>query len=494
MSRSLAVNSLYSLFSRGFNILFPLIISVYISRVFYADGLGKIMFAINIVTYFTLAASLGIPNYAIRIIAKTRDSRSLTSTSFSEIATIIFFSSLIATIAYYIFVFIIYRDDTESLKIALALGLMVLSNVTNYDWLFEAEEDFKYLAIRSILIKSIAIVLIIALVDSKEDIIVYALLFSSITVTNNCCNAISFRKYASFNLESLNVKQHIKPIFILFSAAIATDVYILLDSTMLGIMVEPESLGYYSNSSRIVRAIFGLLAAVTNVYNPRLNYIYSQNDTSLYKSQLQNYYNISMFIAVPSSFGLFVLAPSIISAFFGESFLPCITSLRILSGLIMIFSYAMVFGHVSLIIYHKEKSLFYATVIGAIFNFSLNLFLIPIFKHNGVALSSLFCEIIVSSVLVYESISFISIPLFNKNLLKSLVSSCIMLFILMAFQRFLANVYLQLFFAPLLGVISYLFVCLLLHHSICDNLKKTVTLYLLKINHGSNTINRNNVI
>ena len=49
-------NSAFNLGYRGFNVLYPLITTAYISRIFLADGVGEIAFAVNIVTYFTLAA------------------------------------------------------------------------------------------------------------------------------------------------------------------------------------------------------------------------------------------------------------------------------------------------------------------------------------------------------------------------------------------------------------------------------------------------------
>ena len=356
-NKSILKNSIFNVLSRGFNVLYPLVVSAYLSHIFGAAGMGKIMFAINIVTYFTLAASLGIPNYAIRVIAKNRDSRELTSKSFSELASIILKSSIVSSILYYLIISFVYHGDSESFQIAAALGLMVITNITNYDWLFEAEEDFKYLAIRSIIIKTCAIILILTLVHSKEDMVLYAFLYAGITVANNLWNAFSFKRYATINFRNVSVKQHIAPILVLFSSAIATDVYVLLDSTMLGALADPEYLGYYSNSSRFVRASFGMMAAVTGVFNPRLNYLYGQEKLDSFRSQLQKFYDSSMFIAIPVFVGIWTLAPQVICILFGNDFLPGILTLRILAPLVVVFSLATVFGHVCLIIYQFQRPL-----------------------------------------------------------------------------------------------------------------------------------------
>lgn len=69
MSNTIIYNSVYNIASKGFNVLYPMITSAYISRIFHADGVGLLMYAINIVTYFSLAASLGVPNYAVKVLS-----------------------------------------------------------------------------------------------------------------------------------------------------------------------------------------------------------------------------------------------------------------------------------------------------------------------------------------------------------------------------------------------------------------------------------------
>lgn len=145
MVGSLLKNSVFNLSYRGFNVLYPLITTAYISRIFLADGVGQIAFAINIVTYFTLAASLGIPNYAIKVLARVRNSSRLLDRRFSELAAFIFVSSLVAALLYGITALLLYRDDKLGLGMSMSLGLMVVSNIFYYDWLFEAVEDFRYL-------------------------------------------------------------------------------------------------------------------------------------------------------------------------------------------------------------------------------------------------------------------------------------------------------------------------------------------------------------
>ena len=68
--QSLVKKSVYNVAYKLLNVFFPLISSVYISHILLAEGVGRVAYAQNIVTYFTTLAALGLPNYGVREIAK----------------------------------------------------------------------------------------------------------------------------------------------------------------------------------------------------------------------------------------------------------------------------------------------------------------------------------------------------------------------------------------------------------------------------------------
>lgn len=426
MVGSLLKNSVFNLSYRGFNVLYPLITTAYISRIFLADGVGQIAFAINIVTYFTLAASLGIPNYAIKVLARVRNSSRLLDRRFSELAAFIFVSSLVAALLYGITALLLYRDDKLGLGMSMSLGLMVVSNIFYYDWLFEAVEDFRYLAYRSISIKLVALLLMFLTVKTRQDIMSYCMIYAGTTVANNIWNFASFRCYTHYVAHELDIRQHFRPVFTLFAAAFATEVYTLLDSTMLGVMCPPEYLGYYSNASRVVRASFGMVFAAIAVFNPRLNYLYQTGHLVEYKRLFQRFYHIGMYIAIPIAAALFILAPLVMTIMFGEAFAPAIMTLRMLACLIVFFTLASVFGHIGLIIYGKERVILLSALTGAVLNFMLNRMLIPLYMHHGAAVASLISECVITTLLVIISLKCCKIELFNRRI-ALLVAVSIML-------------------------------------------------------------------
>ena len=70
MDNKVRKNSIYSLLKAFSQVVFPLITFPYISRVLHAENVGKVNFANSIISYVSLASSLGITTYAERECSK----------------------------------------------------------------------------------------------------------------------------------------------------------------------------------------------------------------------------------------------------------------------------------------------------------------------------------------------------------------------------------------------------------------------------------------
>ena len=82
---SLGKNAFYNIVYKVLNVFFPLISTAYISRVLLAEGVGRVSAVNNNVSYFLILATLGIPAYGLREIAKVNDDQNKKNTLFSEL-------------------------------------------------------------------------------------------------------------------------------------------------------------------------------------------------------------------------------------------------------------------------------------------------------------------------------------------------------------------------------------------------------------------------
>ena len=90
--------------------IFPLITFPYVSRVLLASGNGKLNFALSVVNYFIMFASLGIPMYGIKACSVVRENKLKLSKTVKELLILNFITSTISFIVLLWCCFVYFRD------------------------------------------------------------------------------------------------------------------------------------------------------------------------------------------------------------------------------------------------------------------------------------------------------------------------------------------------------------------------------------------------
>ena len=354
MRKSIARNSLYSILYKMLNIGYPLVTTAYISRILLPSGVGKISLAQVFVSYFTTLAALGIPNYGVKLISSKQDDSQGRSEAFSELFVINLISSIGAFGLFFLIrPLLLSKVDN---KLLLIFGMQIIFNIINIDWFYQGIEEYAYIAVRNTIVKIVSLVFMFMFVQTSQDYISYAAILCCATLGNYVFNIINVRKYILFSIRvKESVQKHIGKIIILFASVCASEVYTMLDSTMIGVLCTEQELGYYSNSIKLVRVVFSFVSAMCMVYFPRISYLYNNNKKDDYYKITNQVLKLALFFAIPAMSGSFSLSEEIVRVAFGGEFLPASLTIRILSPLIVIFSIAYVSGHIILISVNREK-------------------------------------------------------------------------------------------------------------------------------------------
>lgn len=437
MGKSLIKNSLFNFVYTFAEVCFPIVSSVYVSRILLAEGVGRVTYAQTIVTYFVNFAALGLPNYGVKALVAGRDSGEKTKKVFSELFTINLCSTVLSAVVYYMMIFLTgwFVSDME---LFLLMGALLVSNIFNVEWLFRGIEDFKFMAVRSIFIKLATLIPLFVFVRDKSDFIAYAVIVTAVHVVTQLTNAVYIVKNIGFDFSSMNLKRHLMPALVLFASSVAIEIYALFDSTMLGIIHGNVSVGYYGNATKLIRMFFSLVTALVVTVYPRVTSYFTNGNKDAAEKLIDSALKMSMYITVPSMIGILIGADYIIPALFGDSFGGSVAPLRILSVLLIIFSVAYTKGHIVLMAAGREKSILKASIAGAVINFVLNLFLIPDYRQDGAAIASVIAETIVTCILLHESYQVIG----RKGLPKGIAGNAVRLcsFILVtAVVKYLLN-------------------------------------------------------
>lgn len=463
---ALAYNAIYNVIYRLLNVVFPLISATYLSRVLAPSGVGQVAYAQNVVSYFLMFAVLGIPEYGTREVAKVQYERNQLDKLFSELLLINFLSTSIGVIAYYAFVYLLFPTDN---KLYLIIGLQLLFNYFNIDWLYQGREAYVYITRRSILVKVLSLVAMFVFVKSEEDYISYALILCLGTGCNYLFNVVHARRSVSLTLRNLHIKRHLPPILTLMVSVVAASLYSKVDITMLGWLDSTTSVGYYTNANKVVGIALTFVTALSAVFLPRLSYVY-QNDRARYREYLTLGLKIVLTLAIPSCAGLILIADNLVVVMFGELFVPAALTVKILSIFTIVKGVGDLLCYQAIISSGHEKALVKSRVIAGIANVILNAVLIPKLSHNGAAIASVVSECIVNGMLLPYALS-IAAPKVSKHFLKSIiVSALLMITVVIAVQKYFGCSIIALITSILLGVACYFIALIATKNDIAENM------------------------
>ena len=86
---------------------------------------------------------------------------------------------------------------------------------------------------------------------------------------------------------------------------LATSIYTMLDTTMLGFLSTNTEVGYYSAATKISHMVLSLITAVTAVLLPRMSLYINNNDMDSFKTLTNKPVSIVTLLSIPITAGLF---------------------------------------------------------------------------------------------------------------------------------------------------------------------------------------------
>lgn len=430
VNSSVGKNAFLNIIKTLLSIIFPLITFPYVSRILQVDNLGKVNYATSIISYYTLFAGLGIATYAVREGARVRDDRVKLEKFVSQVFTI----NVIATIiVYIIFAFsLIYVAEFKTYSLLLIIeSFSILFTTIGVDWINIIYEDYAYITIRSFFVQLLSLIAMFVFVHNTSDYYIYAIITVASQGLISILNIVHIQKYCKLRLTTnIEVRKHIRSILILFSNNVAVSIYVNSDMTMIGWLVGAYYVGLYAVSAKVYNLVKQVLAALYNVVIARMSFYYAEERIDEFKGLLNNVINSIVTISVPATVGMICTSREIIRLISGNDYEEATLSLQILSLAFFFAIMGGVFANCVNLPLKREKVNLIATTISAIENIGLNFFLIPLFKQNGAALTTLIAEFTVSIILLYSVRDHFELFDFKEigiNLLKSIVASLLII-------------------------------------------------------------------
>ncbi len=472
MGHSVKKNYLYNLIYQVIIILIPLITTPYVSRVLTSSGVGLYSYTNSIATYFILFGSLGISLYAQREIAYLRDNKQKRSNTFFELFILRLITMTISILVYY---FVIVRNSTYHLFYLIFI-IELIATIFDISWFFQGLEEFKKTVLRQLITKIISVICIFVFVKKASDLNIYILIYVLSTLVGNLSLWFYLPKYIDVkSLKELNITKHIKPTLSLFIPQIAMQIYLVLDKTMIGRIINDMSeVGNYEQSQKIIKLSLTIVTALGTVLAPRIANKIANKESDSIKKYLQKSFRFTLFLSIPLCFGIMGISDNLIPWFLGDGYEKSIVLLKVGSLLILAISLSNVTGIQYLIPASKQDTFTKSVVIGAICNVILNAILIPAYASIGAIIASVISEIIIFIIQLYSIKDIIPLNNIFNNTYKNVISSIVMFIVVYYLSIKLVPSILNTFIIIAIGVIIYIVMVLLFKDETFNDIIKTL--------------------
>ena len=246
------------------SLIFPVITFPYAARVLLPGGIGAINFLNSIIGYIVLLTSLGIPLYAVKEVAKYRDNKFERDKITVEIVVLSTAFCLLGYIAVWLLAKYVPQIHKQA-TLFYILSITILFTSIGVNWFYQGIEDFKFITIRAIVIRTFAAAALFIFVKSSSDLLIYGMIVVGSTVGNNFINFVHLRKHIDIEpirIKELEIGRHIRPTLAIFVLNLIISLYIQLNSIMLGFISSDEQVGYFAAGTKITHIGLTLISSI----------------------------------------------------------------------------------------------------------------------------------------------------------------------------------------------------------------------------------------
>ncbi len=391
-AQSVKKNYVYNVLYQVLLIIVPLIVTPYVSRVLLPEGVGQYSYANSLITYFALFAALGFGYYAQREIAKERENAYGRSILFWEIFICRLLPTAVCLAVNFTLVFTNVYGNESLLMLVMSCNIAAVAFDVSY--YFQGMEDFKKIVFRNVVVKIITVVLIFVLVDSSDDVWLYALINFGMVIIGNLTLWIGLPGYlVKVKPSDIHPMRHMPGTLRLFIPTIVISIYTVLDKTLIGVITQSDAQnGYYEQADKIVKLALTVITCLGTVMIPRNTSEYKKGNIEKVRSNIYFASKFVWFLGTALAFGLAAATFNFNGWFFGVGYEQVNGIICVLSSLSVIIGLSNVTGTQYLIPVGRDKTFTLTVTAGAVINVALNIPLIMFFGAFGAAIATIIAE------------------------------------------------------------------------------------------------------
>jgi PST family polysaccharide transporter len=319
------------------NYILPLLTVPYLVRILKPDYYGLIAFSTATITYFIMLTDYGFNLSATRQISIHRKNLKKVNEIFS--ATIFIQAALLLVsfilLSGLIFTFEIFSKNWELYYISFG---MVIGHFLFPAWLFQGLEKMKYITIINVITKTTLTLLVFIVVKQQKDYLLIPVLTSLSFIISGIFSLVIAKYYFHISFfwpKKIVVLSQLKKGWFIFSSNLSVSLFTTSTTFILGIFTDNQSVGLFAAADKIITAIKGLNAPISQSIYPVISKKIVENKREGI-SFILKFGKIIIFSNLLFSVLLFILAKPICTYILGDGYQESIHLLRIMAFLPLI--------------------------------------------------------------------------------------------------------------------------------------------------------------
>jgi PST family polysaccharide transporter len=382
------------------NSFLPLLSVPYLVRILGPEYFGLIAFSTATVTFFSLLTDYGFNLSATRQIAINRENQTKVNEIFSAVMTIKL-ALLIISFGLMVLLVIFFEPFSRHPEIYVITFGMVIGNTLFPIWLFQGMEEMKYITYLNLGAKLFFTLCIFIFVKEKQDYLMVPLLTAiGCIVSGICALFLTKRKFqVCFSWQNRKIlKCQLSEGWNIFISTLATNIYTISATIILGFFTNNFIVGYFSAAEKIIQAVKGIYAPISQAIYPMVAKKLNDDRQAGLAFLRTTTWLIGTAMLIISAL-LFALAEPIVNLFLGDQYSQSIKLLRVMAFLPFIVALSNILGIQTMLNLGYKKAFSNILVSASFLAIGLSVVLVPIYQGLGTAMTLVTVEVFVTAVM-----------------------------------------------------------------------------------------------
>lgn len=371
------------------NIIAPMMVLPYLSRILGIEGFGKIMVVMSICSLGLIFTDFGFNLSASFKVAKSKLgelNEYINSVFYAKVALACLFS-------FGVFIYDHFVKQTLSAFEIIYVVIVIFSQACYPSWLFQGLEKMRAITMYMLISKVLYVAMVYIFVHQANDIswVIASYAFSCL-IGGFVGVLLILREGVVFNRPKFKyIILTLKEGFVFFISRASYSMYTTASTFIVGAVAGMQQAAFYSAAEKIYQALQALTSPVTQALYP---YVAKRSDHRMVL-------NVVIILSVPVGIACFIgyyLAPTFIQFFYGADFLPATKVFNVFIILTIITFISINFGYPAFAALNKLNVANYTVIFGSVIQIIGMAFLYAF--HSISAINVVFMVLITETVIM----------------------------------------------------------------------------------------------